>query len=402
MRSVSPPGIDLSTLGKESRDASAALGGILEDAISAAGGVLPFESYMEIVLYTPDFGYYARAHDIFGSTGGGDRGDFVTAPELSPVFSRCVATQVASVLADTGGDIAEFGAGSGRMAFDLLSALPERYWPRHYWIVEKSASLSDQQKQTLQALPHSLRERVRWTQQLPSMSGVVLANELLDALAVQRFIVTDDGPRPLGVVAKEGQFSWHPMPAEPELSEWYENLVPGLDAPLTVGYVSERCRSLSVQLELMSQSLQRGLMLLFDYGYPRHEYYHRERGDGTLLCHFQQRAHGDPFFLPGLQDITASVDFTAVAESALNLGLSVNGYTTQAWFLMGCGLDTELARLSELDEAVAIGALQAAKRLVLPGEMGERIQVMALGREYDQLPLGMQLRDQRNRLGVLA
>ena len=119
--------------------------------------------------------------------------------------------------------------------------------------------------------------------------------------------------------------------------------MPGLDAPLTVGYVSERCRSLSVQLELMSQSLQRGLMLLFDYGYPRHEYYHRERGDGTLLCHFQQRAHGDPFFLPGLQDITASVDFTAVARA--RTGLSVNGYTTQAWFLMGCGLDTELARL---------------------------------------------------------
>ena len=152
----------------------------------------------------------------------------------------------------------------------------------------------------------------------------------------------------------------------------------------------------------MTNSLERGVALIFDYGYPRHEYYHRERGDGTLLCHFEQRAHGDPFLLPGLQDITASVDFSALAESAQRLGLDVCGYTTQAWFLLACGLEAELTALREAGETAAIEAMQAAKRLVLPGEMGERIQVMALGRHYDDMPMGMRLRDQRDRLRLMA
>ncbi len=346
----------------------------IAEAIVAAGGAIPFDRYMELALYAPGAGYYVNGARKFGAGG-----DFVTAPEISPLFARALAVQVAEVLEHSGGAVLEFGAGSGLMAADLLAALAARdALPEHYAIVELSAELRARQRETLRERVPDLLDRVRWLDRLPDSGwrGVVLGNELLDALPVSRFRRVADGFEEQYVTLAEGA----PRPV------WRAHATPGLVealariearlGPFDEGYESEICLRLPAWLRAVAGFLDEGALLLIDYGYSEREYYHPMRRDGTLICHFRHRAFDDPFALPGLADITASVDFSAVAEAGIAAGLALAGYTTQAQFLLACGMERELGELAAAPERV--GELQRAKQLILPSGMGERFRVIGL------------------------
>jgi len=353
---------------------------------------------MEQVLYAPGLGYYSAGARKFGTAG-----DFVTAPELSALFSRCLARQCQQVLAASGGDILELGAGSGVMAADILlelealDCLPERYL-----ILDLSAELRQRQQQTLQQRAPTLAGRVHWLDRLPQppIEGVILANEVIDAMPVERFRISPQGPYTLAVEWREGQFQYG-QGGEPnaELTAWLSALEQMLGYTLPVGYESERNTALAAWLQSLADCLQRGVMLFIDYGYPAREYYHPERHTGTLICHYRHRAHADPFLYPGLQDITANVDFTALAEAVLTSGLELLGYTAQNYFLFACGLEQLLSELSPEDDYTAyLAQAGAVKQLTLPGAMGERFKVLACGRDVTEPLRGFSLRDERFRL----
>lgn len=360
--------------------------------LEAAGGWLAFDRFMELALYSPGLGYYSA-----GSLKLGEGGDFVTAPELSPLFGRCVARQCAEVLDRLGGGgILEYGAGSGVLAagvlqeLEALGRLPERYR-----IVELSADLRQRQRETLrQRLPHLLA-RVEWLDAPPEgMTGVVLANEVLDAMPVHRFRVEEDSPRELGVVWRGGGFAWEPAaPASERFAREAARLQQ--QYALHPGYESELGLRAGDWVRDLSGVLARGVALLIDYGFPASEFYHPQRDTGTLMCHYRHHAHGDPLVLVGLQDITAHVDFSALAEAAADAGLEVAGFATQADFLLGNGL-TELA--SADDPREQLERANQVKRLVLPGEMGELFKVLAVGREVPTPLRGFSVRDERRRL----
>ncbi|MGB9428391.1 MAG: SAM-dependent methyltransferase [Gammaproteobacteria bacterium] len=350
--------------------------------IAAQGGAIGFECYMELALYAPGLGYYSAGARKFGAAG-----DFVTAPELSPLFSRCLALQSAEILAALGaGDILELGAGSGVMAADLLAELARRKsLPRHYLILEVSAELRERQRRTLTERAPVLLERVQWLEHLPqAFSGVILANEVLDALPVSRFRRSHDGFDEFKVTAKGNGFAWQLQSAHAELHAALGAFEATLPVSLVEDYRSEICPRLPAFFHSLSDTLARGALLFVDYGYTRAAYYHPERHMGTLMCHYRQRAHDDPFLFPGLQDITAHVDFTAVAEAGTAAGLTLAGYTTQAQFLMAL----ELA-----EQATDWKTSREVKLLTLPEEMGERFKAMAFLKDLD-LPLrGFSLRD---------
>jgi SAM-dependent MidA family methyltransferase len=299
-----------------------------------------------------------------------------------------------------GGDILEFGAGSGRLAVDLLSELEIRSaLPQRYLILERSAALRQRQQDLLrERLPH-LYERVTWLDRLPEpgITGVMLGNEVLDAMAVERFRWNGDAVEQYCVTESGSGFDWvlRSFPDRPtgELAARIarEQLLPG-------NYVSEFNAGLHGWLRSVSDALQRGLMLFADYGYPRREYYHAQRTSGTLLCHYRHRAHDDPLLWPGLQDITAHVDFTAVAEAAVGAGLTVSGYTTQAHFLLDCGIDRMLQDAGPDGSANYLRLAQQARTLLLPGEMGERFQCIGLTRELEIDVPGFRRQDMRHRL----
>ncbi len=369
----------------------------LRDEMAAAGGAIAFSRYMERCLYAPGLGYYSAGSRKFGAAG-----DFVTAPEISPLFSRTLARQYREVLSALGGgEILEIGAGSGRMAADSLvelerlDALPERYA-----ILELSGELRQRQRSTLElAVPH-LVARVQWLDRLPEagLRGVIVANEVLDALPVERFVVAADGPRQRCVRAAGDGFEWCEAVPDASLCEQIERLPSELRAAWQPGYESELCPALAPWVAALGQSLAAGLILLIDYGFPRHEYYHADRRGGTLMCHYRHRAHGDPLILPGLQDITAHVDFTAVAEAAHQAGLTVAGYTTQAYFLLGAGINA-LLEDSALAENERLRLAQGVKKLLLPSEMGELFKVIGLTRALPAAPLaGFALGDMRHKL----
>mgnify|MGYP001811782807 FL=1 len=309
----------------------------LVDQIEANGGWISFERFMEIALYAPGMGYYSGRREIFGA-----EGDFVTAPGIGSLFATCLAGQIAETFdaletpassADTCG-ILEFGAGNGAMAVALLDALAQRdALPDCYWILETSGPLQSRQEEQVASLPWELRKRVQWIHSIPEkFCGVVLANEVLDAMPVQRFRVDQAGNAvPLGVTIYEGAFAWQVAAAEGE-TVGALGIVEQLGLP--AGYESEYSRMVPAWIKSVADSLSRGLMILVDYGYDRRTYYHEDRSSGTLMCHYRHQAHTDPFLWPGLQDITAHVDFTAVAEAAVAAGLNVSGYTTQAYFLL--------------------------------------------------------------------
>ncbi|MBT6274551.1 MAG: SAM-dependent methyltransferase [Chromatiales bacterium] len=369
-------------------------------AIDVAGGVIPFSQFMDSALFEPGLGFYASDTPPIGPAGG-----FWTAPEMGPLFARCLASPCRQVLETlAGGDIMEVGAGTGALARDLMLALDAQHTdqrealPGEYRILERSETLRTVQQRTLAELPAHLRDRFRWIDVALPMRGVVIANEVIDALAVDRFEVVDGAPRPLGVAHDGADFRWQLLDGDDAAeAKWFASIQPELFGPLPDGYRSERCRTLNQALEAFCGPLERGVALFVDYGYLRSNYYHPQRTDGTLMCHFEHQAHADPFALVGLQDLTASVDFTALAAHARAQAMTVAGYSSQTWFLLGCGLEKILSDVAA-GSPLPLGAVQAAKRLLMPNEMGERVHALALAREFTRPLDAFALRDLRQRL----
>jgi SAM-dependent MidA family methyltransferase len=361
----------------DERRHSEAVAALIRAELAAAGGWLSFERFMELALYAPGLGYYSA-----GSWKLGGGGDFVTAPEVSDLFSRCVAAQCAGILGAAGGEVMELGAGTGRMAAAILTALDAQgALPERYAILEVSGDLAARQRARLGALPPSLRERVVWLERLPAapFRGVILANEVADALPVRRFTVRGGALRELGVALGEnGALQAAAGPPDVALARACEGMFGSPPRNLPEGYTSEVSLGLSPWIVSLGACLERGLVLLLDYGLPRAHYYHPQRSAGTLRCHFHQRAHDDPLINLGVQDITAWVDFTRAAEGATVAGLEVAGFATQAAFLLALGIEQQVAAAPDgVSRARLAGE---ARRLIMPEEMGEAFKVMALTR----------------------
>lgn len=355
---------------------------------------------MREALYAPGLGYYSAGAFKFGAGG-----DFTTAPEVSPVFGNCVARQCAQVLHSSGGEILEIGAGTGQLALDLLDTLARlNCLPQRYRLLEVSADLRERQRAMLAPHLAAGRVEIEWIDQPPTApwQGVVIANEVLDALPVRCFEVTaGTGSERLlerVVVARQGGFGWDRIPADESVQAAITRIENSLGAQLPAGYRSEFCPELEAWLSAVLENFSNGLVLLSDYGLPRAEYYLSERNDGTLICHYQQRAHDDPFMYPGLQDISAWVDFTAVAEAADSLAFSVAAFTTQAHFLIGAGLEKAMQEFFGDTPEQQLRLASDIRTLTLPGEMGERFKFLALTRGID-LPLaGFSFKDHRGKL----
>ncbi len=375
---------------------SEALQAHIREVMMADGGRISFTRFMELALYAPGLGYYSAGSRKFG-----EGGDFVTAPELSSLFSRALAQQCREVLARIGGDILEFGAGRGVMAADILTELERlNSLPGHYFILEISADLKERQRETIEAKLPQLAERVVWLDALPeSFEGVVLGNEVLDAMPVHRFRIRGGEPHELFVMWDGERFV---LDEEATDAALYPRLKALQDEfHLVEGYESEVNLMAEEWVAGLGNWLKRGVALLIDYGFPRAEYYHAQRSGGTLMCHYRHRAHDDALTLIGLQDITAHVDFTAVAEAAVAAGLSVRGFANQANFLIGCGLTEILAAEDDKGAGGARRQLRRAaevKTLTLPAEMGELFKVIALTRGWEGGLRGFALRDERSRL----
>jgi SAM-dependent MidA family methyltransferase len=362
----------------------------IRDAIDAQAGWLSFERYMEMALYQPGLGYYSAGARKLGAAG-----DFVTAPEISPLFGRCLAQQCAQVLSVTGGDILELGAGSGAMAADVLGALAalDRL-PQRYAILEVSADLRARQRAALVARAPHWVDRVVWLDSLPTdFVGMVLANEVLDALPVQRFAIRGSHVNALGVTWQLNRLDWSEVRADARLTSAVRAIEENIGATLPDGYCSELNLRLPAWLAAIADAVKQGVMLFTDYGLPRAHYYSAARTRGTLLCHYRHRFHDDALAHVGLQDIGAWVDFTAVAEAAVAADCDVLGYTTQAHFLMGCGIDRLLAQFGEQDLPSRLQIGKQAMVLTLPGEMGERFKAIALGKQWSEPLLGFSVRD---------
>lgn len=359
-------------------------------------GPIPFSRYMEMALYEPGLGYYSAGLHKFG-----EQGDFVTSPELGDVFARCLSAQIAQ-LAETLEDfcVLEVGAGSGRLAADLLGSLDKHKLPSRYLILERSADLRELQKETIKAAQPEMLERVEWLDQPPDQpwQGVVIANELLDALPVERFRLYDKQIQQARVANGETGLEWDYQEAREILADAVRHIFGERLDSLDEGYSSELSLMMTPWLQGLSARLEKGCILLVDYGYPRHEYYSAQRSMGTLVCHYRHRAHDDPFRYPGLQDISAFVDFTALAEAADASNLDCAGYCNQAMFLIGCGLEDILYELEKLDDHTRLKRAEEIRRLTLPGEMGEKFQVMALTRNMDIELRGFSMQDLRRRL----
>jgi SAM-dependent MidA family methyltransferase len=342
--------------------------------IRAAGGWIPFSRYMELALYEPGLGYYAA-----GAAKLGRDGDFVTAPELSPLFARTLANQVAQVLGLAGGDVLELGAGSGALAVDLLLEL-ERLGrlPGRYRIVEISPELAARQRERIAARAPQLAPRVEWLDRLPArLRGAVVGNELLDALPVHVVEWRAGNLLERGIAAEGESLAWQARPAEGAVR------AAGLALDMEPPYVSELGLAVRALVRELAARLECGALLFIDYGFGRREYYHPQRSRGTLMCHYRHRAHDDPLRWPGLQDITSHVDFSAVAEAGADGGLQLLGYTPQAQFLVNCGITDQLARTPADDAAAYLPQASAAQKLLSPAEMGELFKVIALGRGID-------------------
>lgn len=361
---------------------------------------LPFSKYMEMALYTPQLGYYAGGLPKIGKTG-----DFITAPEVSPIFSRCIARQASQVLSQLDEpNLIEFGAGQGTMAKDILLELEQIQQPFHrYYIVEISADLRARQRQTFEKhLSAETIKKIIWLDTLPKtpISAVVLANEVLDAMPFERIRIEPEQSLQ-GFVSfneTEQQFEWrYKTITDLGLQKFANQLIQHIGKVSDLGYETEINLNLKPWLKSVSDILSQGLVLLVDYGYSRHEYYQPARVMGTLRCHYQHRAHNNPFFYPGLQDITAHVDFTAVAEEAFDSGFKIAGFTTQAHFLMGSGL-LEMSVDPEAHVTEQIGIAQQIKTLTLPDEMGETFKAIALTKDFDQPLIGFSVRDLRHQL----
>jgi SAM-dependent MidA family methyltransferase len=359
---------------------------LIREQIRHSGGAIAFARYMELALYAPGLGYYSAGARKFGADG-----DFVTAPELGGVFAECVVDALAPVLKQLGEDTMFFEVGGGSGAFAdaalkhlaTIDALPGRYA-----ILEPSADLRERQQARLRSsLPPELFARCQWLDGPPEQQwrGVLFANEVLDALPTPRFVIRDgEVYEEFVVLDADGDFLRVDQPADALLRSAVRHVERDSEAPLADGYRSEILPQLPYWIQAVGGLLKEGAMLFVDYGYPRREYYLPERRDGTLVCHYRHRAHDDPFHLPGLQDLTAFVDFTALAEAGVHAGFDLSGYCAQTSFLIGNGLPQRLQTIDAIaDEAERYRRHQEIKKLTLPGEMGERFQAMGFQRGVD-------------------
>jgi len=362
---------------------SAALCSRIVSEIDAAGGWIGFDRFMDLALYTPGMGYYAGGAHKFGAAG-----DFLTAPELSDAFAQALGAQVAQLLALGAPQIIEVGAGSGQLAADLLLELDRRdRLPERYCILELSGELRARQHATLSTRVPQFLPRLCWLVCLPEdFDGLVLANEVLDAMPVHLVVWNGEDIAERGVAVDNGQFTWRDRPAGGRLRERAQALAAA--CAIAPGYLSEISLLAPAWIAQWAAILRRGALLLIDYGFPRHEYYHPQRDAGTLMCHYRQHAHGEPFYLPGLQDMTAHVDFTAIVEAGCEAGLELLGYSTQASFLFNCGLTEILARTPASEPLRYLPLASAVQKLISPAEMGELFKVIALGKGISEPLLG--------------
>lgn len=360
----------------------------LADAIDAAGGWLPFDRFMELALYAPGLGYYAAGAAKFGRLAA-DGSDFVTAPELTPLFAGTLARQLGEIFEQTGdASVLEFGAGSGRLAADLLLALEAQGTPcEHYSIMELSGELRARQRDTIAGAAPHLLDRVTWLDRLPdAFHGVMLGNEVLDAMPVRLWARRpDETGHPAwferGVVRAANGFAWE---ARRHAGPLPEALAPLDSLPPMQEYLTETHEAGAAFVRSVAPLLARGVLLLIDYGFPAREYYHPQRAHGTLMCHYRHHAHDDPFYYPGLQDITAHVEFSGIADAGVEAGLDLLGFTSQARFLMNAGIVDLMSALDPTDPKTFLPATSAAQKLLSEAEMGELFKVIAFGRGMDE------------------
>jgi SAM-dependent MidA family methyltransferase len=395
--------VNLPAPGADERAHSDHLAALLREEI-ASHGPMPFSRFMERCLYTPGLGYYSAGKAKFGA-----EGDFVTAPELGTLFARCVVRAFEPVLGSLGPEAAflELGGGSGAFAEAALLALDAAgVVPRRYMILEPSADLRERQRERLRAaLPAALFARAAWLDGPPEAEweGVLFANEVIDALPTTRFTARDGEIYEEHVVLDgEGRFTRNDRPADALVGGAVRHVERDLGREFENGYRSEILPQLPYWVQAVAGSLRRGAMLFADYGYTRGEFYQPERTDGTLRAFYRHRMHGDAFFLPGLQDLTASVDFTALAEAGNSAGFGVAAYMPQAQFLLAAGMQEffENDYLALTDEAARYRLAQEVKKLTMPDQMGERFQAMLFAKGIDAaaLPPEVMAADQGSRL----
>jgi SAM-dependent MidA family methyltransferase len=352
--------------------------------IASEGDWIPFSRFMELALYAPGFGYYTAGSHKFGS-----EGDFVTAPEISPMFARCFALQAVQVMDQVGGDILELGPGSGLFAADLYGELKSvGKAPGRYRLLEVSPDLRERQRQVIAARFPGDLDRFEWIDALPDrIRGMVIANEVLDVVPFDIVHREHGELRERGVIVTEAGFAWDDVGLpEGELKRRAEAVVP----PGDYGYTTEISLAAEALVRTLSSSLEAGLVVFIDYGFSEREYYHPQRSGGTLRCHYRHRFHGDPFFMPGLQDITAHVDFTAMARAAEQGASEVYGFTTQAYFLISCGLAVLVSSGDPTATLSKLKASSAVHRLISPSEMGELFKVLVFGKAMEEPILGLQ------------
>jgi SAM-dependent MidA family methyltransferase len=382
----------------DERAHSAALVALIQGEI-AARGPMPFSRYMELCLYAPGLGYYSAGRTKFGAAG-----DFVTAPELGSLFARTLARALAPTVQSIGADadFVELGGGSGAFAIaallemDSLGVLPKRYR-----ILEPSADLAQRQRaRSLAELPARLAERIDWIPAPPesAWSGVLFANEVVDALPATRFAILDGDVFEEHIAFEDGRFVRIDRPADASVANAVRQVEASLDAPFANGYRSEILPQLPYWIEAVTASLSTGVALFIDYGYPRREFYLPQRSDGTLVCHYRHRAHADPLHTPGLADLTAFVDFTALAEAGVGQGFEFVGYAPQGAFLLASGLPALIDEVFALGDVERMRLIAEAKRLTLPGDMGERFQAIAFARGVDDALSGLRASDLSRRL----
>ena len=377
---------------------SQAVAAYVRDRIAESGGSISFAEYMHHCLYAPGLGYYAAGAIKFGQAG-----DFVTAPEVSSLFGRVLARQCAGILEQIESPaILEIGAGSGNLAADILESLAadDAVPPGGYRVLEVSPDLQQRQQSLLAERVPDLVDSVSWLDALPGgFTGVVIANELLDALPVERFVRRDGGVQQVCVTSDGEAFRLIESDAPDHLVLAVEHIETTIGKRLPDGYASEVCLAARPWVADLADCLKEGVAFLFDYGLGRREYYAPERSGGWLRCHFRHHAHDDPLILPGIQDLTSWVDFTAVAESAVDNGLKVAGFTSQAQFLLGAGLDEVLAGFAEMPTDAQLRLSAEIKLLTLPTEMGENFKCLGLTRGALESPAAFGRADRTATLG---
>lgn len=379
----------------------------IKQAIWQNNGWTSFADFMQMALYTPEFGYYAGGLDKFG-----EGGDFVTAPEISALFGQALANQIAEILPQVDGNVLELGAGSGKLAQDILLRLAELAQYPNYFILEVSSHLRAVQQQNLKKnLPSEIFARVVWLDTLPeNFSGVIVANEVLDALPVHIVRQTEESIFERGIAEKNGELIWQEknLATQSQAGEFTEAsnlsalekqlLAQVQQQQLPIGMVTEFCPAATGLMQSLSQCLQQGAIMLIDYGFSAREYYHPQRGQGTLMCHYRHYAHDDPLKFIGLQDITAHVNFTQIAEAGVASGLAFAGYTTQAQFLLNCGLLDLMQTISPDNIREYAPMAAAVQKLLSPAEMGELFKVIGFTKNLDATFIGFARGDKAHTL----